>query len=133
MVNSKLQELKALVVDDYGDTCDLVGFILDTEGIAPTCVTSVNEALEIYRSLQPDILIADLGMPVEDGFSLIRQIRALKPEEGGQVPAIALTGYTTEDVKLEVVEAGFQGFVSKPFEIDELITVVANLLELPQC
>lgn len=128
MNTNHLQGLKALVVDDYINICHLVRFILDAEGIESTCATSVDEALEIYPSLKPDILISDIAMPVEDGFSLMRRIRALSPEEGGQVPAIALTAYSGEAIRLEARKAGFQEFMTKPVDIDKLLAVVRKLL-----
>lgn len=127
---STLKALKALVVDDRIDSCDLVRFILEAQEMDVACATSVNEALEIYKSFQPDILIADITMPLVDGYELIRQIRMLSPEEGGQVPAIAVTAHVTGNAKLQAMKAGYQAFITKPLDMDELIAAVTELLTL---
>ena len=77
---------------------------------------------------QPDVLVCDIGMPEEDGYSLIQKVRALKPEEGGNTPAIALTGYVRVEERMRALEAGYQIFVPKPIEADELVLMVANLV-----
>ncbi|HEY9661434.1 MAG TPA: response regulator [Allocoleopsis sp.] len=129
MTTTQFQGIQALIVDDLVDTRDLLGIILNLHGIATTCVTSVREALEVYQSLKPDIVISGIAMPEEDGLSLIRHIRALKPEEGGQVPAIAITASSVEEIRLAALEAGFQAFLSQPVDIDELIEVVAKVVK----
>lgn len=130
MTTTQFQEIQALIVDDLADNRDLLGFMLNLHGIATTCVTSVCEAVEVYRWLKPDIVLSGIAMPEEDGLSLIRRIRALKPEEGGQVPAIAVTASSVEEIRLAAIEAGFHAFMSQPVDIDELIAVVANVVKL---
>lgn len=129
MTTTQFQGIQALIVDDLVDTCDLLGFMLNLHGIATTCVTSVREALAVYRSLKPDIVLSGIAMPEEDGLSLIRRIRALKPEEGGTVPAIAVTASSVEEIQLAAIEAGFQAFLPQPVDIDELIAVIAKVVK----
>jgi len=81
----------------------------------------------MFRESKPDVLVSDIGMPVADGYELIRQIRSLTHEEGGSVPAAALTAYATAEDRLKGLTAGYQIHVAKPVEPMELIAVVASL------
>lgn len=121
---------KALVVDHYFDNADLIRFILSTEGIESAIATSVSEALQLHQSLQPDILIAELFMPVEDGYQLIHQLRQFNAAEGGRIPAIALTTYSLPQIEREATQAGYQDIVSKPIDADVLLTAVTHLLRI---
>lgn len=75
------------------------------------------------------MIVSDIGMPEEDGYALIRKIRALPPEQGGSIPAIALTGYVRVEEKMRALGAGYQMFVPKPVEVAELATIIATLIE----
>lgn len=132
MVIRQLQGLKALVVDDDANSFKLVQAVLEISGIESTCASSVYEALAVYKSLQPDILIADLEMPDKDGFFLIRKIRALSLAEGGEVPAIALTISSSIEVRLQAKKLGFQECIAKPFNIYYLLASVTELLQLSE-
>lgn len=88
---------------------------------------SVAQALSALESGIPHILISDLGMPKEDGYSFIRKIRALSVEKGGKIPAIALSAYAKEEDRRRALITGFQMYLSKPFEPDELVVMVASL------
>jgi CheY-like chemotaxis protein len=87
----------------------------------------VSEALALLRELRPDVLVSDLGMPEEDGYSLIRKVRALLAEDGGRTPAVALTAYARVEDRLKVLRSGFQTHLPKPVEPAELVAVIANL------
>ena len=78
------------------------------------------------------MLVSDIGMPGEDGYSLIRRVRALGPEDGGDTPAVALTAYARAEDRVKAVMAGFQHHVAKPVEPAELITMVASLCKRPR-
>jgi CheY-like chemotaxis protein len=91
-------------------------------------VTSAGEAIATLARLQPNILLSDIGMPDMDGYMLIRQIRAMPPEQGGQILAIALTAYAGENDRQQALEAGFQHHLAKPVEPDELVKVILSLL-----
>jgi len=79
---------------------------------------------------RPDVIVSDIGMPGEDGYALIRRIRALAPESGGQTPALALTAYARTEERAKAVTAGFQYHISKPIEPAELIAMIASVSRL---
>lgn len=119
--------LRVLVVDDEKDTRDVVSAVLSQQGAEVAAASSVDEALGHLSSSIPDVLLADIGMPDEDGYSLMRRIRALPPGRGGTVPAAALTAYARAEDRMKALLAGFQIHVPKPVQPDELIRVVAAL------
>ncbi len=122
-----LQGLKVLVVDDEADTRELISEVLKECGSEVVLSRSAAEALEALHQHKPDILISDLGMPDEDGYSLISKIRSLPPERGGQIPAAALTAYARAEDRMRVLRCGFQFHLPKPVDSAELVTVVASL------
>jgi PAS domain S-box-containing protein len=122
-----LQGIKVLVVDDEADTRELICEVLKECGSEVITSCSVAEALEALEEHKPDILISDLGMPDEDGYSLISKIRALPAEHGGQIPAAALTAYARAEDRMRVLRSGFQFHLPKPVDSAELVTVVASL------
>lgn len=122
-----LQGIQVLVVDDDADNLELITFILEQSGAVVTSVSSAEEALQLFYQTQPNILIADLGMPRMDGYTLIRQVRALPPEQGGQVPAIALTAYAAEIDRQKALEAGFQLHIPKPLEPETLVNAIVQI------
>jgi CheY-like chemotaxis protein len=89
------------------------------------------EGLELLRASRPDVLVSDIGMPIQDGYELIRQVRRLSHHDGGATPAVALTAYARSEDRMKAVMAGFQHHVSKPVEPNELITMIANLVQRP--
>ncbi|MDF5735318.1 MULTISPECIES: hybrid sensor histidine kinase/response regulator [unclassified Nostoc] len=126
-----LAGLKVLVVDNEGDTRNFLSFLFEEYGAIATAVASVDEALAVVEQAKPDILISDIGMSEQDGYTLIRKLRSLEPEKGGCIPAIALTAYTRQEDRLEGLTEGFQQYLSKPIDPTKLIAMVANVLELP--
>jgi PAS domain S-box-containing protein len=127
-----LAGLKVLVVDDETDTRNFLAFMFEEYGAKVTAVASVDTALAVLEQTKPNILISDIGMSEEDGYSLIHKVRALAPENGGDIPAIALTAFSREEDRLKVLAAGFQQYLTKPIDPDNLIDVVSNVLKLPQ-
>jgi CheY-like chemotaxis protein len=122
-----LQGLKILVVDDEADTRELIREVLRECGSEVITSRSAEEALAALEEHKPDILISDLGMPDEDGYSLISKVRALPEERGGQIPAAALTAYARAEDRMRVLRSGFQFHLPKPIDSAELVTVVASL------
>jgi CheY-like chemotaxis protein len=122
-----LQGLKVLVVDDEPDTRELIREVLRECGSEVITSQSAAEALVALEEHKPDILISDLGMPDEDGYSLISKIRALPEDRGGQIPAAALTAYARAEDRMRVLRSGFQFHLPKPIDSAELVTVVASL------
>ncbi|MFQ4137264.1 PAS domain S-box protein [Nodosilinea sp. PGN35] len=123
-----LSGIKILVVDDEPDTRDLVAFVLEQQGAQVVAAASAREALLALPQAQPDVLLSDIGMPEMDGYMLIRQVRALAPPEGGQIPAIALTAYAGDTNQQQVVAAGFQKHISKPIDPKVLVHAIAQLI-----
>ncbi|WP_375473982.1 ATP-binding protein [uncultured Nostoc sp.] len=124
---SVLNGLQILVVDDNADTRELIAFILEQSGAQVTAVNSVGEALEALERLKPDVLVSDIGMPDEDGYSLIRKVRAQEAEQEEKILAVALTAFARDEEHSLALQAGFQVHLSKPIEPEELVKVVENL------
>ena len=122
-----LTGLQVLLVDDDADTRNFFTFVLQQAGAIVTPVASAEQALKTLIQTKTDVLLSDIGMPEMDGYMLIQQVRCLKPEQGGQIPAIALTAYVGEMDSQQAIAAGFQRHISKPVEPAELVTVIANL------
>lgn len=123
-----LQGLKILAVDDSSDTRELLSVVLEGCGATVTTASSVREALDVFAGWKPQVLVCDIGMPEQDGYAFIKAIRQLPPEQGGDVPAIALTGYARVEDRTRALQAGYQMFVPKPIEASELCTIIANLI-----
>ncbi|WP_337885846.1 PAS domain S-box protein [Fischerella thermalis] len=125
--NFNLSGLKILTVDDEADTREFLQTALEQYGAIVTTAASTREALQLVQQVKPDVLLSDIGMPGEDGYTLIRQLRSLPPEQGGQIPAAALTAYARQEDRQLALAAGFQMHVPKPIEPIQLLTVVARL------
>ncbi len=124
-----LDGLRVLVVDDNIDNLELVSVVLEQYGTEVRTAASAAEAIEAIAQFLPDILISDIAMPDVDGYSLIRQIRNLEAEQGGFLPAIALTAHAKEEDRFLSLEAGFQRHLPKPLDPFELVAVVAQLAQ----
>ncbi|MEH2029658.1 MAG: chemotaxis protein CheB [Nostoc sp.] len=124
-----LQGLCILAVDDQPDSRDLLKWILEDFGAEVVIVTSAREAIATLTESpgKYDVLLADIGMPEEDGFSLIRHVRALEALAGGQIPAAAITAYATEQERQRAIDAGFQTHIAKPIDLTQLVLMIANL------
>jgi CheY-like chemotaxis protein len=121
-----LDGLRVLVVDDEDDTRDLILTLLKQCGADVRGSETAAEALAMFREWSPDLLIADIGLPEEDGYSLLKKVRALD-RQSGQIPAVALTAYATHEDRDRVLAAGFQMHIAKPVEPEELLSIIANL------
>ena len=121
-----LDGIRVLVVDDEKDARDVIVAILEQRGARTIEAGSVEEALARLEE-KPDVLVSDIGLPDEDGYSLMRRIRALPRERGGAIPAAALTAYARTEDRMQALLAGFQIHVPKPVQPAELIAVVASL------
>ncbi len=124
-----LYDLRVLLVDDDPDARNLLCLILTSYEADVRDCASAAEALQILDEWRPDALVSDIGMPVEDGYVLIRKVREREPERGGLVPAIALTAYARAEDARRALEAGYQAHVPKPVEPGELAMAVANLVD----
>lgn len=123
-----LQNVRVLTVDDEPDARAVVATSLKLFGAEVRTAGSAAEAFEVFTQWRPDILLSDIGMPVEDGYVLLAKIRALPESAGGRIPAIALTAYASSGDRTRVLQAGFGAHVAKPTNPDELAATVASLL-----
>jgi PAS domain S-box-containing protein len=124
----RLDDARVLVVDDESDAREIINIMLTQCGAESRMAGSAREALDVLAEWKPDVLVSDVGMPEEDGYLLIRKIRALEAERGGRIPAVALTGYAGPEDRVRLLSAGYQMHITKPVELQELAIVVANLL-----
>ena len=123
----ELDGLSVLVVDDEPDARLMLKMMLEQCGAEVKVVASAREAIEEIERLRPDVLVSDIGMPEEDGYSLMRRVRALPAGRGGQIPAAALTAYAGADDRKRALLAGFQAHIPKPVDPTELVAAVASL------
>lgn len=122
-----LSGLKIVAVDDEPDALALLKRLLEDCMATVFLASSAQEAFTLVQSVQPDVLISDIGMPGEDGFALIRRVRALDAERGGTTPAMALTAYARAEDRVNTARAGFQHHIAKPVDPPALIAAVARL------
>jgi PAS domain S-box-containing protein len=122
-----LQGVRILIVEDDDDTRGMLVSALSHCGAQARDAATAAEGFTLFTQDRPDVLISDIAMPDGDGYSLLRRIRALPPEQGGQVPAAALTAYSTSEDRTKALRAGFQIYLPKPVDPAELVTVVRTL------
>jgi PAS domain S-box-containing protein len=123
----ELLDLRILVVDDELDARDLLTAVLESCGAVVMRADAATTALTVLERELPDIIISDIGMPGEDGYTFIRKVRALPPERGGRIPAAALTAYARAEDRRRALNAGYMMHIPKPVEPAELVAVIANL------
>ena len=126
----ELYGLKILVVDDDKDTLELLEWVLKRTGAEVVLAASAREAMESLEKSKPHVLVSDIAMPEEDGYSLVRKIRALPAERGGRIPAVALTAHSLIQDRLQSLRAGFQSHVPKPVVPEELVAVIVSVIHL---
>ena len=122
-----LDGLRVMLVDDEADTRELMGAVLEQCGAVVKSCGSAAEALDALEAWGPDLLVSDIGMPQEDGYSLIGKVRQLRKAE--RLPAVALTAYATNEDRARALSAGFQRHLVKPVEPDKLIAALVNIAE----
>jgi hypothetical protein len=128
MLLPDLTGVRVLVVDDETDARELVKRALEGQGASVTTAASGDEALNVLEAARPDVVLSDVGMPDMDGYQLIRSIRA-SDSKVRRVPAIALTAFARAEDRKKAMLAGYQAHLSKPFEIAELVIMVAGLVD----
>jgi signal transduction histidine kinase/CheY-like chemotaxis protein len=121
----ELTGLRVLVVDDEPDARELLRTVLEGCGVEVTTASTADDALQCFQKAPPDLLVSDIGMRGKDGYWLIQQIRRLPADEGGRVPAVAVTAYAATKDRTRALLEGFTNHVSKPTEPQELLAVVA--------
>jgi PAS domain S-box-containing protein len=125
----RLAGLRILIVEDEDDSCEILSFVLSGCGADVTAARSASEAYNLIKRQRFDVIISDIGMPEEDGYALIKKIRALPVEQGGTVCAIALTAYARNEDRVKALEAGFQMHISKPIEPVDFINQITKLIK----
>jgi hypothetical protein len=126
---ARIDGVRVLLVEDDDDGRDVLAIILELAGATVTSGRSVREALTALDANAPDVIVSDVGMPDEDGYTLIHRVRAREGAEGRRhVPAIALTGYVLAADGARLLAAGFQMHVQKPVDPDAIVTAVASLV-----
>ncbi|HEX8141224.1 MAG TPA: response regulator [Pyrinomonadaceae bacterium] len=122
-----LDGLRILIVDDDIDSREFITAVLTRCGARVSCCETAAEAIDAIQAWDADLLISDIGLPHEDGYSLIRKVRELGRRQHGQIPAIALTAYASTEDRAHALAAGFQMHVTKPVEPEELVAAISNL------
>ena len=125
-IPNRLDGLRVLFVDDEADTRELIAAVLMQHGVAVTTVATVAQALQQLERSRPDVIISDIRMPDEDGYTLIRQIKAIEAAKGWRIPTAAISAYLAED-RTKAIKAGFQAHLHKLAPPTELIAMVAQL------
>jgi PAS domain S-box-containing protein len=122
-----LDGLRVLVVDDHAETLELFASWLARRGAEVRTASDAAQALAVFPTWRPDVLVSDLAMPGEDGCAFIRKVRGLPAAEGGRVPAIAVTAHGSPEDRLQALASGFQAHIAKPVDPTELVLVIAGL------
>jgi CheY-like chemotaxis protein len=129
-----LEGVRVLVVEDEPDAREVALTALGDCGAEVTAVASTSEAMAVILGATPDqlphVVVADIGMPKEDGYSLIRRIRSLRPERGGRIPALSVTGYASAEDADRALRAGYQRQMAKPTDPVTLASAIAELAKL---
>jgi CheY-like chemotaxis protein len=122
-----LSGIKVLVIDDEHDARELVKLVLSRSKAHVISASSAEDGLDLLQSERPDVLISDIGMPVKDGYQLMREVRALPASRGGRISAIALTAFARSEDRTKAMLAGYQLHLAKPIEPRELAAAVRSL------
>lgn len=125
----KLAGLRVLLVDDDPDACAIASRIFEEHSMKVLIALSAREGLNILKHERPDMIVSDIGMPDQDGYELMRQIRMLPDNQGGRTPAIALTAFARPEDRRQALEVGYQKHLAKPVDPHELLTVIARLTQ----
>jgi CheY-like chemotaxis protein len=119
-----LKEIRLLVVEDERDTRELMRFLLRQHGAEVMAAENVSMAIELFNERRPDVVIADIGMPGNDGFALIAHVRSID-----KTPVVAVTAYSNPGARERGLKAGFNAYLGKPFDPEELVTTVRKLYD----
>jgi signal transduction histidine kinase/ActR/RegA family two-component response regulator len=124
---SSLNGLRVLIVDDEPEARQIITTVIARTGASVQSCTSASEALSKLIEWRPDVLLSDIAMPEEDGYSFIGKVRALPKDKGGETPAAALTAYARDEDRKQALAAGYQMHIAKPISAPELVTMIAKL------
>ncbi len=124
-----LHGLAILVVEDDDDARELMQAVLEQRGAQVSAAESVGRAFELLETVQPDIIVSDIAMPDEDGYSLARRVRELPEDAGGRTPIVAVSAYAGASDRNRALSAGFDRYLHKPVDFEELSTTINTLLD----
>ena len=124
--DSRLNGIHVLLVDDDADTLDLLTAALKQQKANVTAVSSADDAIQAIKNSKPDVVVSDIAMPGVDGYQLIEQIRTMKLDGAGSIPALAITAYAKHEDREAALSSGYQGYLAKPIELSEFVTAVAQ-------
>lgn len=125
-----LDGVQIVLAEDDDDAREALRLALEARGAILRCVEDGAAALAAIREQPPDVVISDIAMPGEDGHQFLRKLRALPPKRGGRTPAVALTAYHEQDVRLRSVHAGYHYHLTKPVDPDKLVDILVGLVRL---
>ena len=128
MSPNRLSNLTIVVVDDNHDVRRHLGIFLGHLGANVAVAENAIEGFEAVKTYQPNLVLSDISMPGRDGFGLLSDIRALGPDDGGNVPVIAMTALVTHVDRARILNAGFKAFLSKPFSPETLVETILTVL-----
>ncbi len=131
MRDRDLAGVRVLLVDDDDDGREMVAFVLEEHGAVVLQARTANEALTAFTAEAPDLVVSDIGLPVQDGYALLEEIRAVETTGGGSVPVIALSGYERAP-ESKRGSGGFAAHLTKPIEVEHLIATICRLLKRPR-
>jgi CheY-like chemotaxis protein/nitrogen-specific signal transduction histidine kinase len=129
-IGVSLEGIRVLVVEDEGDAAEYVKRLLEGYGARVVTATSAGEALDAIATMQPDILISDIGLPEIDGYGLLERVRGMEATGVASIPAIALTAFARSEDRTRALLAGYQAHLTKPIESNELVATVASFADL---
>ncbi|MDB5214779.1 MAG: Two-component hybrid sensor and regulator [Myxococcaceae bacterium] len=126
-VRGVLEGLRIVIVDDDADARDLLATVLTQRSARVFAADCAAEAFDLLARERPDLLISDIAMPEEDGYTLIGRVRALSADDGGRTPAIAVTAYAGRADRKRALDAGFDAHFAKPIDIDALVVTLLDI------
>jgi CheY-like chemotaxis protein len=126
-----LAGVRVLILDDDPDMLEVVCLMLELQGAEVRGVASAPAGVQAVRDFGPHVIISDLSMPEADGFTFMKQVRGLPPQEGGATPALALSAHTFPEYKERAVDAGFDRYLSKPVDPSVVVEIIKELARPP--
>jgi CheY-like chemotaxis protein len=122
-----LNGLRVLLVDDEAEAREIISTVIGRTGAEVKACISASDALSKLAEWRPDVILSDIAMPEEDGYSFISKVRSLPRDKGGETPAAALTAYARDEDRMQALAAGYQMHIAKPIGANQLVTMVAKL------
>jgi hypothetical protein len=127
-MSALLENIAILIVDDDADTCELLRSVFEESGARVVTAQSVDTALEAFHRTPPHAVVADIRLGISDGYALIKAIRELNLQYRGFTPAIAITGFPSPEDEQKAIAAGFNAYLSKPFDPADVVNAIAKVL-----